>query len=308
MIFEYKESLRMLKTYFSAKSWIERYHAIAGKNQKLPARAKALANERLAHVYGTKLFIQDAKRLWQLIKSWKDRADQLVKESGLPQRAYKDTWTKLYPTFQRTSPFPVFGAEDSYLTYSYEKRVYFRGYYIYYYSIPALKGFLARLAQLCDTFGVHLDAGIAWDAIPYTFVVDWFINVGGWLHRNVSLGDWYKVDVHIEEYFTSVRALRYESLSWSRPCIFSGGDGPFRAIGTSELFRRASDLYRRERALLPKEMLTPAGIHWDNKAWSLNRIINATSLSVQRYLPVNSKTIYRESLPFMSRIRKKRSK
>lgn len=34
-----------------------------------------------------------------------------------------------------------------------------------------------------DTLGVSVDPSILWNAIPFTFVVDWFINVGKWLRR-----------------------------------------------------------------------------------------------------------------------------
>jgi hypothetical protein len=40
-----------------------------------------------------------------------------------------------------------------------------------------------NIRGLMDTLGVELDPRIAWDAIPFSFVLDWFLGVGDWLHQ-----------------------------------------------------------------------------------------------------------------------------
>jgi hypothetical protein len=51
------------------------------------------------------------------------------------------------------------------------------------YSLPgylsaALKSFLSEL----DHWGINLSIGDFWDIIPFSFVIDWFADVGKWLH------------------------------------------------------------------------------------------------------------------------------
>lgn len=57
--------------------------------------------------------------------------------------------------------------------------------YITYAPQPlAVTGELDRtLRGFIDSIGVELNPRILWDAVPFTFVVDWFFGVGNWLSR-----------------------------------------------------------------------------------------------------------------------------
>jgi hypothetical protein len=55
----------------------------------------------------------------------------------------------------------------------------------YYFVCPELTGVLNRMCQLTDLLGV-LDPAAIWDKIPFSFVIDWFIPVGHWLHANLK--------------------------------------------------------------------------------------------------------------------------
>lgn len=47
--------------------------------------------------------------------------------------------------------------------------------------IIALSHFDRTLRGLLDTLGFQLNPRIIWDALPFTFVIDWFFGVGNWL-------------------------------------------------------------------------------------------------------------------------------
>lgn len=47
---------------------------------------------------------------------------------------------------------------------------------------PELDTWLGQSGAFLDTIGFQLDPSIIWNAIPYSFVIDWFFNVGEWLH------------------------------------------------------------------------------------------------------------------------------
>jgi hypothetical protein len=53
----------------------------------------------------------------------------------------------------------------------------------YRFTCPELKSWLSRFKQLIDLFGV-LDPAALWDVIPFSFVVDWFLDIGRWLHKH----------------------------------------------------------------------------------------------------------------------------
>lgn len=71
-------------------------------------------------------------------------------------------------------------------------------------AIPGSAGFKRNLRARLDALGFELNAGIAWNAIPFTFLVDWFYDVGGFLEQ-------YKIDtLHLPiEYVDSY--LQYKS-------------------------------------------------------------------------------------------------
>lgn len=52
----------------------------------------------------------------------------------------------------------------------------------YRYSLPKVSEVELRTAALWDTLGVKFDPGILWDAIPFSFLVDWVADVGTFLH------------------------------------------------------------------------------------------------------------------------------
>lgn len=68
--------------------------------------------------------------------------------------------------------------------------------------IQAAKG----LDGLLDRLGVNANPAILWNAIPFTFVVDWFVNIGGYLNKlrvnNV------RPEVEIRDFCSSVKVHR----------------------------------------------------------------------------------------------------
>ncbi len=40
------------------------------------------------------------------------------------------------------------------------------------------------LAAYLDALGFELNPRIIWDAVPFTFVLDWFFGIGSWLERH----------------------------------------------------------------------------------------------------------------------------
>jgi len=49
---------------------------------------------------------------------------------------------------------------------------------LYTYDASALQGQLGKLRGLIHAFGVDRVGSILWEALPFSFVVDWFVNIG----------------------------------------------------------------------------------------------------------------------------------
>jgi hypothetical protein len=215
-LLELGESFRLAQSWLLKKALLKRYHALLGANDGLKATARAAANERLAHVYGTQLFLRDARRMFQLFVGWKHYADVFISNSGLLKRVYKDS----PPHVEFSLPpinagLPRFDVANSYVTLTQTVMAECHATLYYYYTVPEIRGWLSRLGQFCDTFGVKIDLGVAWDAIPLTFVVDWFINVSEWLHANFSR-EWTTIDLVLADFAISGKVVWNKNLVWNR--------------------------------------------------------------------------------------------
>lgn len=59
---------------------------------------------------------------------------------------------------------------------------------VYTYTIPKMSELRRRVNSYLDAFGVKLDPVILWNAIPFSFIMDWFFDVGTLL-RNFTPND-----------------------------------------------------------------------------------------------------------------------
>jgi len=278
-LLEWKQMLGLAKSWFKRDELIARWHKLRRKNVRLDQRAEALANERLAHVYGTKLLIADARFMFESLVRLNEKVARFLKRCKGVQRLYRKGGPKT-TTFQplrRTVPFDEFDGipGGSLITV---RTVEVRSRAVLYYTAhpPKFKWFWTRFAQLCDAYGVRLDAGIAWDAIKFSFVVDWFVNVGPWLHANWSI-DNYQIDVKYIAFGNSVRIDVRDELIWRRDVRQPGVPG----VSTleSSLLSRDTTIYRRSYGEIPK--IGAPVLAANSKPWSINRALNALALVVQ---------------------------
>jgi len=72
--------------------------------------------------------------------------------------------------------------------------------YIYY--MPELDKLEEKIRAFLQTLGVNLDPSIIWNAIPYSFLVDWVVDVSGFL-RNFAK-DTYPIDTRVLEFCHSL--------------------------------------------------------------------------------------------------------
>jgi len=81
----------------------------------------------------------------------------------------------------------------------------------YSYKIPEMSKQLAIVNAFLDRFGINLNPAIIWNAIPFSFLIDWVVGVGQWL-------DQFKVRAIepvcvIHDYCWSARIVRFIDVS-----------------------------------------------------------------------------------------------
>jgi hypothetical protein len=141
-----------------------------------------------------------------------------------------------------------------------------------------MKNLIYRVAQLSESLGIKLDAGIVWDAIPYSFVVDWFLNVSEWLHDNAS-ASFYDATLKALGYCHSGNLILTRSIDWGRLAdhlVFTP------EVQTSRIYDDSFTIYRRNNDAIP--LLKRTNLELSHTPWKIDRILNAGSLIVQRVL------------------------
>jgi hypothetical protein len=282
-LLQYKDIIHIYTHWLSSKGRVKRFAEFMQQAKHSPSAAlRATANEWLELQYGTLQFFRDAYTIYRIFRDWKQNADKFIK--GANQWHGKTAFggnAKLsgLPFNVRTAPFDLFGTSSvgaSYLqTYevlTLETKVTL----VYSYGLPELSGLLARVFQLSDSFGVSLDPSIVWDAIPFSFVVDWFFNVGEWLHAQRR--DLYKADVTYHQFGNSAKFSIDRNVDFIHTSIPIFGEGQ----GTQRRDSVWTDSYVRYERVLKELPQFAMPLPENNQHWSFTRIANATALFVQK--------------------------
>lgn len=134
-----------------------------------------------------------------------------------------------------------------------------------------LKGELLRAMRMLDSIGFNPDLKSAWDVIPLSFVVDYFIPVGdlleslhprGWVNYDVSGGGWSSYEIAFETSYWEDTLQFREHPDW---------------YITSPIIR--GEVYSRGRAAIPTSSVKTAGQHPTWEAPSFRELFNTAYLS-----------------------------
>lgn len=252
--------------------------------------AKQLHDAHLGTRFGIIPTVRDLQELVSTIKGWKARYDQYGDVVKKPYYAHSridnlqnvcselsnDDWVEA-SSFQPT--FFTQGAIDynvrSTTTASWHGQVQ------YTYSCPEFQGWVNRLSQIVDSFGI-LDPAALWDVIPFSFVVDWFYSVSSWLHNNRPR--LFPAELRILDYLETI-AIRTE-FSYTVSLAYAIDTSPYYLLTSEEIGREYTLMYlrRRFRPLPGYITLAPrSSIRKDASFVALaNRAAIASSLLAQR--------------------------
>jgi hypothetical protein len=87
-----------------------------------------------------------------------------------------------------------------------------------------------------DTLGFQLNAGILWEAIPYSFVVDWFVSVSKLLQRFRK--KWIPVKLFIKDIGVSVKFEGDYISELQRYSAYGNSDWDERSSGSFKFYLR----------------------------------------------------------------------
>jgi hypothetical protein len=230
--------------------------------------AKNLAGLRLNYSFGWKPTIGDVSAMVNVVKSFHDKLKQFRESLGIVQNK---TYRMLTNTVSKSGVLTpdVHTRVEWTASLSGTAKVHLK---FRYDPIQAMTNTELEIRGLLDTLGFELNPKIIWDALPFTFVIDWFFGVGAWLNnfrvdtlelpvRCLDASVSYKEDLKVESRYVS-NPTGYPTDSTST--VRTGG-----CMTTSTYFER--------RPFLP-DYATLSGLGW--KTPSFNQMVNLISLGV----------------------------
>lgn len=159
--------------------------------------AKAAGGEYLNLQFGWLPLISDIRKTAEAVIRTEAIISQLIRDSGKNVRRRYDfpvqasnvatattvnqmPWPGLYPAMWTVDGVPALVHKRI------ERNVWFEGCFTYYVDPQAFKGLQGASAQAKYIYGLNLTPDVLWNVSPWSWLVDWVINVGPVL-KNVGL-------------------------------------------------------------------------------------------------------------------------
>jgi len=142
--------------------------------------AKSLANFHLNIKFGWAPFLSDVERVRSSLKNFQKKLRDLQKNSNIPQRRHYKRYLDMSVLPPKVTLYSDAQQSVSRETYWRQRPVY-NATVDFVYTLPDMSSVSSKVAGYLDSLGFQLNPRILWDAIPYSFVVDWFFDVGSWL-------------------------------------------------------------------------------------------------------------------------------
>jgi hypothetical protein len=169
--------------------------------------AKTLENMASGHLtwsFGWKLFFKDIKALYTQLSSWYARYSKFLNDANKINTRH---WFIVIdppdiPIYQPNAYWRVPGSGAHWSI-----QPVYTATVKYTYTLPGMSKWQQELRAYLDAIGLHFNAAVVWEAIPFSFVVDWFFDVGNFLGQYSK--DWLEPNLIIIDFCSS---LKYELL------------------------------------------------------------------------------------------------
>jgi hypothetical protein len=191
---------------------------------------KSLAQSNLAYQYSIKTTYGDLKDIYSSFLKVREQLNVLEGGQGkLHHQRYTaripgtsddaEYSTKVSGTWAWPYVSPL-GANGS---YTYKTKVKYAvarhtTHLWYTYTLPDMSRTQRELGALLDSLGLNLNPKIAWDALKYSFVVDWILRVGDFLDQFKL--PWIRPVVNVERCWTVLHLKKEMELQFSKSGLY----------------------------------------------------------------------------------------
>lgn len=212
---------------------VQRFQDIPGQLLKNLTSLKNLGSEYLNVVFGWKPLLSDLRKMFYLWQNVDKQMAQIIRENGkgIDRRATieEDTSVVMSDPVVYNTPFvnvygsvpafPTFVGTTEYRTIEYSyTRVWYMAKYQYY--IPDVGSSLWNARARAALFGALPTPELLWEVLPWSWLVDWFTNVGD-IYSNISPN---AVDNLVSLYSYTMKHVKTVT-SWHATVSCTRGDG-----------------------------------------------------------------------------------
>lgn len=157
-----------------------------------------LTNASLNYSFGLRPFLNDLAHLGAGLYTLRDRLAELKAGAGkLCVRRYSEEESYLQDEYVQNEAY------KRYRCHMYIPHITYTATMTYTYQFPDIDESMLLLYAFLDSVGLNLNPQIIWDAVPYTFVVDWFVNVGDFLSQLRK--KWIPIAITIKDFGVSAK-------------------------------------------------------------------------------------------------------
>jgi len=228
---------------------------------------KNISGAHLNVSFGWRPFLSDVERLRGALRNFQKKLRRLQEEANKPLKRHYRRFTDLV-SLPTNNP-----ATDASGIHRIETRWIQRPVYCatvqYSYVMPDMSLVSNQIKGFLDSLGVQWNPSIIWNAIPYSFVVDWFFNVGDWLNQLRS--DNLQIPATVTDFCHSIK-FEYRDSYFHKPASTYAPDGV-------EVEMSMCDTLRYERR---KDIPSFGLLDQTVKAPNWSQILLGGSLIVQR--------------------------
>lgn len=241
-----------------------RWNQVRNNPGKLHKRAAAL---NLWWQFQMRPFVDDVKTIFSSLSTLEARIEGMLREAGKSRVAHHSQTLDIVH-FPHEGEKEVWRDSGQYHTltakYGWISRPKYHATLTYKLDATELQGILGQVRGFISAMGLDRFLGTLWEFAPYSFAVDWFIDVQGFL-KSLDRRLFGALPIIIQSYCDSVKyeyrtTVNYVAMFWTTPLCRV-------AVGTSNVKR-----YERRRSI-------PATVDLQSaNGLTLNRIGLAASL------------------------------
>lgn len=172
------------------------------------------ANKYLQYAFAWAPLVSDILALRKAIRTYQRRLNDLITRAGrVQERHFAFNWNEFgevdYQTFDRqplSTKYWWMLASADFERFVVHEPSQFHAQIRYNYNYTQYQRENARVLGLLDALGVNLNPSIIWNAIPWSFVIDWVIGVNRYLNQFTVAN--MEPQINILEYLWSIRRQR----------------------------------------------------------------------------------------------------